>query len=185
MNETVSTDLYNLLPAVYRLRDIERGYPLGALLRVLAREAGVLKENIDGLWDDFFVETCDDWVIPYIGDLVGNVPLHEAVRGRRADVAKTIYYRRRKGTLPMLEELARDVTGWGAHVVAFFELLIWNQNLNHLRMHSTGCPDVRSPEAIDRLNTAFDFMSHTVDVRYPAQDEGWYNIRNIGFFLWR
>src|SRR5215216_3920850 len=157
MNETVSTDLYNLLPAVYRLRDIERGYPLGALLRVLAREAGVLKENIDGLWDDFFVETCDDWVIPYIGDLVGNVPLHEAVRGRRADVAKTIYYRRRKGTLPMLEELARDVTGWGAHVVAFFELLGWTQCVrNHLRMHSLRTPDMRRFEPMDRLNGPFD-----------------------------
>ena len=33
----------------------------------------------------------------------------------RADVAKTIT-RRRKGTVPMLEELARDVTGWPAHV---------------------------------------------------------------------
>ena len=85
----------------------------------------------------------------------------------------------------MLEELARDVTGWAAHAVEFFELLIWNQHLNHLRMHSTGCPDLRSPEAVDRLNGAFDFMSHTVDVRSPRQDEGWYNIRNIGFFLWR
>jgi hypothetical protein len=26
---------------------------------------------------------------------------------------------------------------------------------------------------------------HTVDVRQPSQQEGWYNIRNIGFFLWR
>ena len=85
----------------------------------------------------------------------------------------------------MLEELARDVTGWAAHAVEFFELLIWNQNLNHLRLHSTGCPDLRSPEAVDRLNGPFDFMSHTVDVRVPRQDEGWYNIRNIGFFLWR
>jgi len=69
--------------------------------------------------------------------------------------------------------------------VEFFELLIWNQNLNHLRMHSTRCPDLRSPQSVDLLNGAFDFMSHTVDVRYPRQDEGWHNIRNIGFFLWR
>jgi hypothetical protein len=38
---------------------------------------------------------------------------------------------------------------------------------------------------VDRLNGAFDFMSHTVDVRAPRQSEGRYNIRNIGFFLWR
>ena len=40
----------------------------------------------------------------------------------------------------MLEELARDVTGWAAHVVEFFELLMWNQNLNHLRLYSSELP---------------------------------------------
>ena len=104
----------------------------------------------------------------------------------RADVAKTIYYRRRKGTLPMLEELARDVTGWPAHAVEYFELLGWTQWLrNHLRPHSLRTPDIRSVERMDRLNGAFDEIAHTVDVRPMSQDEGWYNIRNIGFHLWR
>ena len=31
----------------------------------------------------------------------------------------------------------------------------------------------------------FDATTHTVDVRPPCQLTGWYNIRNIGFFLWR
>lgn len=104
----------------------------------------------------------------------------------RADVAKTIYYRRRKGTLPMLEELARDVTGWPAHAVEYFELLGWTQCLrNHLRPHALRTPDMRSIDRLDRLGGAFDEISHTVDVRPVAQDEGWYNIRNIGFHLWR
>src|SRR5438270_43961 len=63
----------------------------------------------------------------------------------RADVAKTIYFRRRKGTLPMLEELARDVTGWSAHAVEYFELLGWTQWVrNHLRPQSLRTPDIRS-----------------------------------------
>ncbi len=202
--------LYNLMPVLYRERDEREGLLLRDLLRIVTEQADILHSDIQLLWDNFFIETSDRWAIPYIGDLVSNNLLNDAQNLKapdtardlfsdltgpdlrpinairtRADVAKTIYYRRRKGTLPMLEELARDVTGWGAHAVEFFELLIWNQNLNHLRMHSTGCPDLRSPEAIDRLNGAFDFMSHTVDVRYPRQEEGWYNIRNIGFFLWR
>jgi hypothetical protein len=101
------------------------------------------------------------------------------------DVAKTVYYRRRKGTLPMLEELARDVTGWAAHAVEFFELLEWSQHLDHLRLYSLDAPDLRRIEPIDRLNGPFDAISHTVDVRPIAQSEGWYNIPNIGFFLWR
>jgi hypothetical protein len=208
---TQQDGLYELLPAVYRERDIELGEPLRALLRIIQEQATLVESDIRCLWDNFFIETSEPWVIPYIGDLVGTIPLFDASRIRqpdtagklfpdligprlipdvslrsRADVAKTIYFRRRKGTLPMLEELARDVTGWGAHAVEFFELLGWTQCVrNHLRMHSLRTPDIRRVEPMDRLNGPFDEVSHTVDVRPMAQLTGWYNIKNIGFFLWR
>ncbi len=199
MARDTTINLYDLLPAFHRIDDDEQGYPLRALLEIISKQANLVREDIGGLWDDFFIETCADWVIPYIGDLVGNNPIYEAVRGRRADVAKTIYYRRRKGTLPMLEELARDITGWGAHAVAFFELLGWTQNLNHLRYQVSPDPGGLNPYAVDRVGTAhlrnlnaidllegpFQITTHTVDVRKIRQAEGWYNIRNIGFFLWR
>src|SRR4029453_6228928 len=44
-------------------------------------------------------------------------------RGRRIDVAKTIYYRRRKGTVRVLEELISDITGWDGIVVEEFRRL--------------------------------------------------------------
>jgi hypothetical protein len=208
MSEEFAINLYDLLPALYRLRDVEQGRALEALLNIISKQVDILKQDIDGLWDDMFIETCADWVIPYIGDLVGNNPLHEVAQRRRVDVAKTIYYRRRKGTLPMLEELARDVTGWGAHVVAFFELLGWTQNLNHLRYNMAPNPMEQDPEAmkwkwdpsavdrvgtvnlrnldvLDRLDGPFDIISHTADLRPIGRLEGWHNVRNIGFFLWR
>lgn len=192
-------DLYELLPAVYRLRDAERGYPLKALLEIVAEQADIVKRDIDGLWDDLFIETCADWVIPYIGDLVANNPLHDVSERRRADVAKTIYYRRRKGVLPMLEELARDVTGWGAHAVAAFETLAWTQTMNHVRYTVAPDPEGRFPhafsrvgtvnlrdvEGVDRVDGPFDTASHTVDVRPADQVVGRHNIRKINFFLWR
>jgi len=199
MSEKKIVDLYELLPALYRLEDAEQDYKLGSFLDIISDQVEVIKRDIDGLWDDFFIETCADWVVPYIGDLVANNPMHEVAQRRRVDVAKTIYYRRRKGTLPMLEELARDVTGWGAHAVAFFELLSWTQNLNHLRYQMApnpgsfnpnvvtrvGSVNLRNVDALDRLDGPFDKTSHTVDVRSIDQIEGWYNIRKVGFFLWR
>lgn len=199
MSDKNVIDLYELLPALYRLRDAERGYPLRAVLKIISAQADVVKQGIDGLWDDYFIETCADWVIPYVGDLVGNNPLHEVVVGPRADAAKTIYYRRRKATLPMLEELARDVTGWHAYAVAFFELLGWTQNLNHLRYQAAPIHDARDPGVFDRVGTVnlrnadaldlldgpFDVVCHTVDVRPTGRAEGWHNIPKIGFFLWR
>src|SRR5262249_14856738 len=55
----------------------------------------------------------------------------------------------------------------------------------HLRMQSLRTPDIRRIEPMDRLNGPFDTISHTVDVRPIGQLTGWYNIKNIGFFLWR
>lgn len=209
MSETRPIDFYELLPALYRLRDAEVAgassveassrEPLKAFLEVLSEQANIVRESVDAFWDDLFIETCADWVIPYIGDLVGNRPLSGVTVARRVDVAKTIYYRRRKGTLPMLEELARDVTGWGAHAVEFFELLVWLQNLNHLRLDAARNPDRLLHLAFDRVGTAnvrdvdvanrvggpFDVTSHTADVRAPSQNHGWHNIKRIGFFLWR
>ncbi len=194
-----SERLYALLPAVYRLRDAELGEPLRALMGVMEDQLVSMEENIEALGEEWFIETCSEWVIPYIGDLVGNIPLHEVASTRRADVAKTIYYRRRKGTLPMLEELARDVTGWGAHAAEFMERIGWTQNVNHLRLSPTSDPDGDHPPAVDRVGTAnvrnadlmsrldgaFDDVAHTVDVRRPAQARGWYGVRNVGFFLYR
>jgi hypothetical protein len=190
-------DIESLLPVVYRLHDEARKRPLASLLEVIGEQAGLVKGNIDDLWDDFFIETCADWVIPYIGDLVGNNLLPGRVRRPRADVAKTIYYRRRKGTLPMLEELARDVTLWRAHTVPFFELANWTQNLNHLRFHPqpeprpprprglVGTVSVRDPETADLVDGPFDVTAHSVDIRPVARREGWPSLRRLGFFFWR
>ena len=60
-------------------------------------------------------------MIPYIADLLAtNLVNSLDARGQRVDVAKTIYYRRRKGTLAVLEEIAANITGWDARAVEFF-----------------------------------------------------------------
>ena len=185
--------LYELLPVIYRIRDLEQGEPLRALLAVIADEVGVLEENLDQLYDDQFIETCADWVVPYIGDLIGVRALHGVVpqvSSPRAEVANTIRLRRRKGTAAVLEELARDVTGWPARVVEFFEWLGWTQFMNHIRVRPPrgGWLDLRDHDACERIayaRGAFDPTAHTVDVRRIASGRGRYNIPNVGLFLWR
>ncbi len=119
--------LWQLLPAVYRTADTDSftaAGPLRELLNRIGTQVAVVRRSIDRLWADQSIETCDDWVIPYIGDLLGtNLVGHLDPRAHRLDVAKTIRYRRRKGTLQVLEELALDVTGWTAHVVEGFRRL--------------------------------------------------------------
>lgn len=186
-----SEKLYELLPAIYRIRDVEQGEPLEALFtEVLDPLIATLEEDLAQLYDDLFIETCADWAVPYIGDLIGYRALHNVdvvtkVSSPRAEVANTIAYRRRKGTATILEQLARDVTDWDARVVEFFQLLATTQYLNHFRPGNLYAPDLRKWEPLERLNTAFDTVTHTPDVRRIASQRGRYNIPNIGIFLWR
>src|SRR3954464_1599230 len=118
--------LYALLPAYDRVRDQESGRALEALIGVLSRTVAALDEDLDQLYDDQFIETCSDWVVPYIGDLIGYRQLHGVapkISSPRAEVADTIRLRRGKGTAATLETLARDVTGWDAHVVEMVQRL--------------------------------------------------------------
>jgi hypothetical protein len=119
--------LWQLLPGIYRSADtdsFDTPGPLRELVNRIGGQIAVVRRSIDRLWADQSIETCDDWVIPYIGDLLGtNLVNGLDARGQRLDVANTIHYRRRKGTVEVLEELARDVTGWDAHVVEGFRRL--------------------------------------------------------------
>lgn len=194
MNPDART-LFELLPAIHRIRDAElarangteRG-PLEELLTVFAEQIGVAQENLDQLYDDLFIETCADWVVPYIGDLIGYQPLHgevPAVASPRAEVAHTIALRRRKGTALVLEQLARDVTGWDARAVEYFQYLMTSQSMHHLRADHLHSPDLRRTEALEWVGSAFDTTQRGIDVRHIGSGRGRYNIPNVGLHLWR
>jgi hypothetical protein len=180
--------LYDLLPAIHRIRDIEQGEPLRQLLQVITEQVGILEEDLDQLYDNLFIETCAPWVLPYIGDLIGYRSLHPIGPDQltpRAEVANTMGYRRWKGTAAVLEQLARDVTGWNARVVEFFQLLGWTQFMNHLRPMNYYAPDLREWEPLERLGSAFETTPHTIDLRHVERGAGKYNIPQVGIFLWR
>ena len=198
-----SDRLYELLPAIYRQRDEERGQPLRALLRVIGEQVDVVEEDIAQLYDNWFIETCDDWVVPYIGDLLGFQLVHEAgqpgdvrtMEGRaldkilvpRREVAHTIAARRRRGTLALLEELARDVAGWPARAAEFYQTLGVTQAINQLQMRRGRTVDVREITELDLVGGAFNRIAHNVDVRRvnSYRDPARSNIPAAGLFVWR
>jgi hypothetical protein len=181
--------LYNLLPAIYRVRDTAQGEPLRALLSVIESEMEILEADIEGLYENWFIETGDEWVIPYIGDLLGVRSLHTVgsagIYSLRAYIANTLRYRRRKGTATILEQLARDVTNWPARAVEFFQLLAATQHMNHIRLQNLRTPDLRDTKQLEVLGTPFETAARTGEVRGVASGRGKYNIPNLGLFLWR
>jgi hypothetical protein len=189
MTRLTAGDLYKLFPAIYQLRDAERGSPLLALARVLAEQGAIVEDDIAKLYENWFIETCDEWVVPYIGEQVGVRGLRDLGDdlpfSRRALVANTIGYRRRKGTARVIEQLAFDTTGWRAIAVEFFERLGWSQHVNHVRPGSGGTASVARAEQLEHTGGPFDVLARTVDVRRIETGRGRYNIPNIGVFLWR
>ncbi|MFD7304062.1 hypothetical protein ACFV83_24565 [Streptomyces pharetrae] len=205
-------ELYALLPAVHRRRDEERGRPLYALLAVIAEQARVIEEDIDRLYDNWFIETCDDWVAPYIGDLVGYqvLPgiaaalLDDTVRATglpaaavpRRDVADTVANRRRKGTLALLEDLASGVAGWPARVVEYRRALAVTQpvrrytsdDLDARRRRARGAlVDVRRAAPPAGTGGPFDELARTVEAPRAGSPRrsGRYGIQSVGLHVWR
>jgi hypothetical protein len=180
--------LFDLLPSLHRVRDAERDGALEDFLSMLDEELERLRDDIDGLYDNWFIETCDDWVVPYIGDLLGVQGLR-AIEGARISqrglVANTIAYRRRKGTAAVMEDMARDVTGWPAKAVEFFSLLGWTQNVNHIRLGAGGTVNLTSASRLELIDSPFDVAPHTADVRHVDVARGRHNIPHVGIFLWR
>lgn len=197
--------IYARIPAHYRVYDEERGYPLLSLIRVVGEQVSNLRQDLDALWDNFFIETSDDWVVPYIGALVGTNLLPRPVgQSNRLDVWNTVLWRRSKGTPAMLRALAQAISGWPTDLAEFFQMLGWSQNMNHLRLDHPLTVDVHSPYKLSLLGHAADPFSHAADFK-PARPldqarvalqslgigiAGWgtpgrYQIKNLGFFARR
>ncbi|MEO5929521.1 MAG: hypothetical protein ABIR47_06290 [Candidatus Kapaibacterium sp.] len=195
-----SERLYQLLPAIYRQRDEMSGFPLRSLLRVIAEQVDVVEGDIARLYENWFIETCQEWAVPYIGDLIGYqlpqpVGDPSTAEGNtlnrlsipRREIANTIRYRRSKGTLALLELLAGDVAAWPSRGVEFYKLLGVAQGIDHLHTERGQTVDLRRGDALDRLDGPFDEIAHTVDIRGIGshRSRGRHNIPSVGLFAWR
>jgi len=222
--EAWAARLYARLPEVYRTTDLEiarrrnpaagaASGPLFQLLRAVAAQVASVRQDLDDLWDDFFIETADDWVVPYLADLLGTKLIQNAAgRHNRLDVRNTVLWRRSKGTPAMLAGLARDTTSWPTSFVEFFRGLAWTQNINHPRLDRAINLPLRDHLALDAIGRATDRFAHLADVRPAGRlDEprtvrtvgagtntapgtvasaawgtpGRYRVRNVGFFVHR
>ena len=111
--------LYELIPAIYKQLDAKSGRPLEAVIKIISRQVDVLEDDIASLYDNWFIETCDEWITAYIADLVGarsletsrvsSLSIENPGPSQRAYIANTIAYRRRKGTLAVLEKLILSI----------------------------------------------------------------------------
>ncbi len=194
-----------------RKTDAEHGEALRALLAVIGEQVDLVQTDLERLYDDWFVETAQSWAVPYLGDLVGYrlLPGHEealatattdrlvARLAPRRDVAATVASRRRKGTLPMLEELAASVADWPAHAVEFHRLLLRYQPIRlypaddraavRRANAAPGLVDVRHDAELVGLGGPFETQGHLAEAARisSARRQGRYRPPNVGVHVWR
>lgn len=195
--------MYDLLPEILRARDVELGFPLKALLGIISEQAQVVEDDIQRLYENWFIETCDGWVVPYLGDLIGyslsaeaaalSRPMTDREMDRmrllipRRDVANTIRHRQRSGTLSLLEDLAFDVAGWPGRAVEMAPLLAGSMSIDSLRRDRGGSIILHDLNLMNRLATPFSSIAHYLDVRtlHAIKHAGRYGLNKVALFVWR
>ncbi len=197
---SLTDDMWALLPAVYRRKDAENGDVLRALIAILGEQAQVIHDDIEQMYDNWFIETCDDWAAPYIGELVGarspssggdgvtteeRAALARVAPGRML-VANTVRWRRRKGAHSLLGDIVWDVARWPARVVEFGTRLAITKDLR-FPARGGGTAAVREPGALMGLGGPSDGLSRTVDVRDAdaVRAPGRFGTGNVGVFIFR
>lgn len=176
--------LYGLLPAIYREKDLSLGAPVRALFGILQQQYDLLEDDIGALYDNWFVETCEPWVLPYLAELLGAAEVtrrdYPAV-DLRSMVANTLAFRRRKGLPATFEAVTACATGWPARVVEGAASVATSATVRQPRRGLIDTVSVRESWALDRLGGAFDPVRRTADVRSSSL----YNLDRLGVFLWR
>ncbi len=188
--------LWEMLPGIYKQRDGDDA-TLDRMLRLIAGQAAQLRRSQDRMWENQSVSTADSWALPYLADLVATRMISEFnPRGRRADVAKTIYYRRRAGTSTVIEELIRDIAGWQGRVVEKMRRLVRMPHrldgplvdppTTHLtKTPPGGIADLRAVESMGRTGGPFEEFHRLPDVRSHSGHNGRFNLPNVGCHLYR
>ncbi|MDE3011011.1 MAG: hypothetical protein KGI67_09000, partial [Pseudomonadota bacterium] len=173
--------LFRLLPAIHQQRDAETGGALQALLGVIGEQVDRVDADIDQLYRNWFIETCEDWAVPYLGALIGyrvatpaSLPatldddsarlLEQALVPRR-EVANTITARLRRGSLSGLAAQVADLSGWRVRAEEWAPRLAVTQVPDHARPQRGRSVDLRVRRALARLDTAFDDSSRSVQLR--------------------
>ena len=191
--------LYELLPAIYRTRDEDEGHPLRSLLRAIASEADRLAADIGQLYDNWFIETCEDDLVPFFAELVGlslgpALPPAEGTPGavadaawRRRQVANAIADRRRKGSFAVLAQLAADATGWPARAVELGRVLMATQSVQLPDVGRRPLLDLADQDALQTLGTPLSQAAPLADVRRLSSHRtaGTADPAGVAVWLWR
>lgn len=187
--EAALQDLFGLLPAHLRSTDAANGRALEALFQILAEGDAEIDAAITALFDNQFIETADPGTLGHFAALTDTprlTPLpHRSGLSERAFIANAVRTNRGKGTARTLEQLAADVTGFGAVAVEYFQRLAKLQHALDFDLPRPGTARLTPGETAARAGRAFDPLPRVSEVRAIDTAAGRWGLGNVGVHVVR
>jgi hypothetical protein len=176
--------LYRALPDLYRVPDLP---PQGRLellrfLAVLAGPLATVRQSIQELHADLFIDTAADAMIPYLAQMVGTSLVFPDAASNRRDIRGTVGWRRRKGTPGALEEMGGELTGQAVVLQEGWKRVQLAQDLDLLRPERTTV-DVRPAVVAEQADGPLDALAHAVDVRAVGARTGRSHPRHVAHWM--
>ncbi len=176
----VARVLYAALPSIYRTQDLPpdgRG-ELRDFLAVVAAPLAVLRQNIEELHGDLFIDTASDDAVALLAEMVGTTLVFPDAASNRRDVRGTVGWRRQKGTPAALQGMAEDLSGQLVVTQEGWKRLMLSQDLDFQRPERL-IPDLRAAVVAEQATGPLDALAHTLDVRAISARTGRYHPRQV------
>lgn len=176
--------LYEHLPALYRVEDQppKGRAELERFLQVLAAPLAALRQNIEELHADLFIDSAADEVLPLLAEMVGTTLLFPEPDANRRDIRGTVGWRRRKGTVATLEELAASLVEQLAASHEGWKVVQMTQDLDLLRPERV-VPDLRDRVLAEKVAGPLVATHHSVDLRRIGRRTGKYHPRHVFHYV--
>jgi hypothetical protein len=185
IRDYVAQLLYDAIPTLYKLEDERaklRSPPAPAeleeFINILAAPLAIVRQSVEELYGDLFIDSAQDWVLPYLAQMVRTHLVFPDADSNRRDIRATIHWRRRKGTPAMLQDLGNELTNQLIVTQEGWQRIQLSQDLNILRSPRT-VPRIRSVAIAEQVQGPLDSVYHAVDVRAISQHTGRYHPKHI------
>ena len=175
VRQRVAELLYALLPALYRVRDEPpKGQgDLRRFLGILAAPLAEVRQSVESLQADLFIDSASDPILPYLAEMVGTTLEFPDAAANRRDVRGTASWRRRKGTPHTLEALSAELLELLVSTQEGWKRLLLTQDLNLPRPERT-VPDVRDVLLVEASSGPLDVLFRALGgPAYPRDVTHW------------
>ena len=170
--------LYALVPEFYKRRDRAavvavppEPEELRAVIEALAAPLAALRQSIEELYGDLFVESAGAGMLPELAASIGVDLVFRDAEANRRDLAAAMDWRRRKGTPSMLEEMARTLADRQVALQEGWKALMLTQDLNIIRPERV-LANLRAASVAERAAGPLATLSRLFDPRPIGPDAG-------------